>query len=92
MGVTSLPSRLRTEAPIDPGILVAKLEDVSDLDGFAETHGLAVNGVELAFVDVADVCGEGGGEIAAGGYVAVSGSPAGWLRRRGCCDPGGRGP
>ena len=44
---------------------------MADFYGFAEAQGFAVDGVELAFVDVADVGGEGGGEVAAGGYVAV---------------------
>ena len=55
---------------MDFGVLVAELEDVADLDGFAEAQGLAADGVGLAFVDVADVGDDGGGEVAAGGDVA----------------------
>ena len=39
-------------------------------DGFAETQGLAADGVEFAFVDVADVGDEGGLEVARGRDVA----------------------
>ncbi len=46
------------------GVLVAELEDVADLDGLAEAQRLAADGVELAFVDVADVGDEGGLEVA----------------------------
>ena len=52
------------------GVLVAELEDVPDLDGLAEAQGLAADGVELAFEDVADVGGKGGSEVAAWGDVA----------------------
>ena len=44
---------------------------MADLYGFAEAEGLVADGVELAFVDVPDVGGEGGGEVAAGRDVAV---------------------
>jgi len=53
------------------GVLVAELEDVADLDGFAEAQGLAADGVEFAFVDVADVGDAGLREVAAGGDVAI---------------------
>ena len=72
------------------GVLVAELEDVADFYGFAEAEGLAADGVELAFVDVADVGGEGGGEVADGGDVAVGGGRPGWPRRRGWCGLRGR--
>jgi hypothetical protein len=48
------------------GVLVAELEDVADLDGFADAQGLAADGVGLALVDVADVGDEGGLEVAHG--------------------------
>ncbi len=44
---------------------------MADLDGLAQAQRLARDGVEFAFVDVADVGGEGGREVAAGGHVAI---------------------
>ena len=53
------------------GVLVAELEDVADLDGFAEAQVAAPPmGSGLAFVDVADVGDEGGLEVARRGDVA----------------------
>ena len=52
------------------GVFVAELEDMADLDGLAEAEGAAVDWVGLALVDVADVFGDGPGEVAAGGDVA----------------------
>ena len=42
-------------------VLVAELEDVADLDSFAQAQRLAAHRIGLAHVDVADVGGEGGG-------------------------------
>ena len=73
-------------------VLAAELEDVADLDGFAEAERLAVNGVELALQDVADIGGESGGVVAAWGDVAVMIVELVGAADEVGCGPGGRDP
>ncbi len=51
-------------------VFVAELEDVADLDGFADLERLAAGDVQVAFVDVADVGDARPGEVAAWRDVA----------------------
>jgi len=48
----------------------AQFKDVADLDSFAEAQGLAADGVELSFDDVANIRDKSGFEVAHGGDVA----------------------
>ena len=50
--------------------MVAELEDVADLDRLADLSGAPQFGTAFAFTGVADVGGNGRGEVATGGDVA----------------------
>ncbi len=51
-------------------VLVAKLEDMTDLDRFAQAQRLASDRIEFAFGDIADVGDQRGFEVASGRDVA----------------------
>ncbi len=64
--MTSFPSAIEHGGAHGLRVFIAKLEDVADLNSFANLEGLAAGDVQVSLVDVADVGDARPGEVAAG--------------------------